>query len=135
MQSKKLSLIIISILGLSACESTADFLIGSQMQTEYLKNDLGILTECRTALDWTTGKPDSSPIIKSWANAFWRDNNLPKGTLYYVCDKDKGLLPKDCQGKSLTTPQIRRYWKKYNLPVGTTEFDCSSGVPKVIKGR
>ena len=134
MQSTKLLLFIASILSLSACETTADFLIGSQMQTEYLKNDVGVLTECTTAVSWKTGKPRSSPILKSWANSFWQDNNLPKGTLYYVCDGDKALLPKDCQGNSLTTPQIRRYWKKYNLPVGSKEFDCSSGIPKVAKG-
>lgn len=135
MQSTKLSLLITSVLVLSACETTADYLIGSQMQTEYLKNDLGVLTECTTAVSWKTGEPSFDPIPKSWANAFWQNNNLPKGTLYYVCDGDKALLPKDCQGNSLTTPQIRRYWKKHDLPVGTIEFDCSSGMPKVAKGN
>lgn len=123
MKSIYLSLLLVSALGLTAC---IDLDLGGQFmyKQEYLKNDSGnSVAECTTALSWKTGKPRSSPILKSWANSFWQDNNLPKGTLYYVCDGDIALLPKDCQGKSLTTPQIRRYWKKYNLPVGTTEFD------------
>lgn len=133
MQSIKLSLLITSVLGLTACLGPSGQVFGDQV--EYLENDSGnSVAECTTAVSWQTGEPLFSPVHKSRANAFWQDNNLPKGTLYYVCDGDKALLPEDCQGNSLTTPQIRRYWKKYDLPVGTTEFDCSSGVPKVAKG-
>ena len=133
MQSIKLSLLVTSVLGLTACLGPSGQVFGDQV--EYLENDSGnSVAECTTAVSWQTGEPLFSPIRESRANVFWRDNNLPKGTLYYVCDGDKALLPKDCQGNSLTTPQIRRYWKKYNLPVGSKEFDCSSSIPKVAKG-
>ena len=70
-------------------------------------------------------------IVESQANRFWEKSNLPEGTLYFLCEGDKEVLPKDCEGNSLTTPQLRRYWKKYDLPVGTKEFDCRNGVPSV----
>lgn len=131
MKALKLALISSSILWLSACLGTThgEF-FGDQI--EYLKDDVGVVTECTTETDWTTGKRAFKGVAKTDAKEFWRKNNLPKGTLYFTCEGDKEVLPKDCQGNSLTTPQIRRYWKKYNLPVGTDKFNCSNGVPKVL---
>ena len=122
----KIATIVISTIGLSACLPPTGQIFGDQ-NTKYLKNDVGIVSECPygETPDWVLQIPESG------SNYFWERSNLPKGTLYFICDGDKELLPKDCQGNSLTTPEIRRYWKKYNLPAGTTEFDCSSGVPKV----
>lgn len=131
MKSFKLALLSISTIWLSACLPPSGIFSGQQ--TEYLRNDIGVLSECTTALNWKTGEPSFDPIPKSSANAFWRDNNLPKGTLYYICEGDKALLPKDCQGKPLTTPELRRYWKKYNLPIGSKEFNCSNGIPNLSR--
>ncbi|WP_201551656.1 hypothetical protein [Psychrobacter fjordensis] len=133
MKSIQLSLLLTSILGLSACISHPAQFFG--MQTEYLENDLGVVTECTTQKDRQTGKPLFSPLPKADEKFFWRDNNLPKGTLYFTCEGDKALLPKDCQGNSLTTPQLRRYWKKHDLMVGSVEFDCHNGIPKSYKNH
>lgn len=133
MRTMNLSLLLISVIWLSACIPPSGQLFGEQV--EYLRNDSGnVVIECASQTDWTTGKIVVKGVQKDWAKEFWTKNNLPKGTLYYVCDGNKAVLPKDCNGNSLTTPEIRKYWKKYNLPIGTEKFDCSSGVPKVPKG-
>ena len=129
---KLIKLVILSICTLSftACFTPTGQLFGEQK--EYLKNDLGqIINECTDNINPMTGKVAFRGVAEGDANGFWMRNNLPKGTLYYVCEGAQTVLPKDCQGNSLTTPEIRRYWKKYNLPAGTTRFECSSGVPKV----
>lgn len=133
MQSLKIILLSTSLLWLTACIGSSAQFFGDQV--EYLKDDSGYpIAECPTKTDKTTGQPIFYSLAKSSANQYWKEKNLPEGTLYYICEGNRALLPKDCQGNSLTTPQIRRYWKKYDLPVGTTEFDCSSGVPKVAQG-
>lgn len=126
----KLFTLSICTLSLTACFPPTGQFFGEQK--DYLKNDLGqIVRECTDEINPMTGKTAFNGVAKSRANGFWMRNNLPKGTLYYVCEGAQTVLPKDCQGKPLNTPEIRRYWKKYNLPTGTTKFDCSSGVPKV----
>ncbi|MFT5097081.1 MAG: hypothetical protein ACI9JO_001103 [Psychrobacter okhotskensis] len=127
-KSFKLALLSANIVWLSACLPPSGVFSGEQ--TEYLTNDIGVLSECTTQTSWKTGERRFNPVPKSQANFFWKENNLPKGTLYYVCEGDKAVLPRDCQGKSLTTPELRSYWKKYDLPVGLKKFNCSSGVPK-----
>lgn len=132
MKATKLALLSSSVIWLSACLPPTGQLFGEQV--DYIRNDLGPLVDCTTQTDWTTGKPAYSSVAKSNAESFWRKNNLPKGTLYYVCEGNLAVLPKDCAGNALTTPNLRRYWKKYDLPIGLEEFGCSSGVPKVPKG-
>ena len=130
MKALKLVLISSSVLCLSACLPPTGQLFGDQV--DYLKNDQGnIIGECTSKINPMTGEKALSGVAKSGANGFWMNNNLPKGTLYYVCEGEQAVLPKDCQGNPLTTPKIRRYWKKYNLQAGTVKFNCSSGVPRV----
>lgn len=130
MKSVKLAILSVGALWLSACLPPTGQFFGDQVS--YLRNDQGIvIAKCTNEMDESTGYRTFKPIQESKANAFWINNSLPKGTLYVVCEGEQAVLPKDCQGNSLTTPEIRRYWKKYNLPAGTTRFECSSGVPKV----
>ena len=129
MKSIKLALLLTSMLGLTAC---IDLGARFMYEQDYLEDDSGnAVGECTTEINPATDRLLFSPIIKSWAKRYWEDNNLPKGTLYFVCDGSTPLLPKDCQGNELTTPQLRRYWKKYDLPISTYEFNCRNGVPSV----
>ena len=131
MKSIYLSLLLVSALGLTAC---IDLDLGGQFmyKQEYLEADSGnAVGRCTTQINPATDKLLFSPLPERSAKKYWEDNNLPKGTLYFTCDGSKPLLPKDCQGNEMTTPQLRRYWKKYDLPVGTKRFDCRNGVPSV----
>ncbi|MBE0441673.1 MULTISPECIES: hypothetical protein [unclassified Psychrobacter] len=129
MKSIKLALLLTSMLGLTAC---IDLGARFMYEQDYLEDDSGnAVGECTTEINPATDRLLFSPIIKSWAKRYWEDNNLPKGTLYFICDGSTPLLPKDCQGNELTTPQLRRYWKKYDLPISTYEFNCRNGVPSV----
>lgn len=127
MKAMYISLLCISTLGLSACID-----LGAQFmyQQEDLEDDSGhAVPRCTTEINPATKERLFSPIPKSWAKGYWEKHNLPKGTLYFICDGDTPLLPKDCQGNELTTPQLRRYWRKYDLPKGTMEFTCNNGIP------
>lgn len=125
---KTACVVLLSLSGLSACAPTGQIFGG---HIDAFKDDNGnALAECRTDINPVDGKRVFDVIPKSQANTFWIKHNLPKGTLYYVCEGEKAVLPKDCEGNSLTTPQIRKYWRKHNLPVGTRKFDCSTGVPQ-----
>ena len=129
MQIIKLTLILTSILGLTAC---IDLGARFMYEQDYLETDSGnAVGRCTTEINPATDKLLFSPLPERSAKGYWEDNNLPQGTLYFVCDGSTPLLPKDCQGNELTTPQLRRYWKKYDLPVGTKRFDCRNGVPRV----
>ncbi len=111
---------------MNGCGSTREVFWDSPT---YLENDLGqVLSDCTTYTNYM-GEVHSNYLDKSEAKSFWKKNNFPKGTLYWLCDGTKPVLPKDCQGKPLTTPKLRRYWKKYDLPRGTEEFNCTNGVP------
>lgn len=131
MKSIYLSLLLVSTLGLTAC---IDLDLGGQFmyKQEYLEDDSGnAVGECTTQINPATDKLLFSPLPERLAEEYWEDNNLPKGTLYFTCDGDTPLLPKDCQGNELTTPQLRRYWKKYDLPISTYKFNCRNGIPSV----
>lgn len=129
MQTIKLTLILTSILGLTAC---IDLGARFMYEQDYLETDSGnAVGRCTTEINPATDRLLFSPLPERSAKGYWEDNNLPKGTLYFICDGSTPLLPKDCQGNELTTPQLRRYWKKYDLPVGTKRFDCRNGVPRV----
>lgn len=131
MQSIKLSLLVTSVLGLTAC---IDLDLGGQFmyKQEYLEDDSGnAVGRCTTQINPATDKLLFSALPERSAEEYWQNNNLPKGTLYFICDGAEASLPKDCQENELTTPQLRRYWRKYDLPVGTYKFDCRNGIPKV----
>lgn len=133
MKSLYLSLLLVSMLGLTSCID-----LGGQFmyKQEYLEDDSGnAVGRCTTQINSATDKLLFSPLPERSAEEYWEDNNLPEGTLYFTCDGDTPLLPKDCQGNELTTPQLRRYWKKYNLPISTYKFDCKNGVPSVLADR
>ncbi|MDV2439490.1 hypothetical protein QR665_08370 [Acinetobacter gerneri] len=41
------------------------------------------------------------PLVKdgAWTNAFWDNNNLPHGTIYFVCRDGKAYLPEKAPPK------------------------------------
>ncbi|WP_352257958.1 hypothetical protein [Psychrobacter sp. TB55-MNA-CIBAN-0194] len=133
MKSIQLPLLLTSILGLTACID-----LGARFMYEQddLETDSGnAVGMCTTEINPATDRLLFSPLPKSWAKGYWDRNNLPKGMLYFTCDGSTPLLPKGCQGNSLTTPQLRRYWKKHDLMVGSVEFDCHNGIPKSYKNH
>lgn len=133
MKSIKLALLLTSMLCLTAC---IDLGARFMYKQEYLEDDSGnAVGRCTTQINPATDKLLFSPLPERSAEEYWEDNNLPKGTLYFTCDGDTPLLPKDCQGNELTTPQLRRYWKKYDLPISTYKFNCRNSVPSVPADR
>lgn len=121
MKPMRITLLLSSSLLLSSCFGVThgEFFGG---HTKYLKKDSG---------NSVFACGGGGIIGESSRYQFWKESNLPEGTLYFLCEGDKEVLPKDCEGNSLTTPQLRRYWKKYDFPVGTKRFDCRNGVPSV----
>ncbi len=50
----------------------------------------GLVMDCR-----------GRPLVKdgAWTNAFWDNNNLPHGTIYFVCRDGKAYLPEKAPPK------------------------------------
>ena len=133
MKALYIALLFIGTLSLSAC---IDLGARFMYEQDYLEDDSGnAVVECPTQIDEKTGEPIYFFLAKGSAKRYWEQHNLPKGTLYFTCDGDTPLLPKDCQGNELTTPQLRRYWRKYDLPKGTMEFACNNGIPSAPAKR
>ena len=116
----------VCLLSLTACYKQSDILGGE----EYLKdNKNGLVSDCRGEFLSTKFKP-------SEADAFWRENDLPKGTANFVCKNGRAYLSSkvtDCKGNLIAKQSggIAQFKINNNFPkyengeiVGYTIFNC-----------
>lgn len=103
-------------INLTACYKQSDILGGG----EYLSDKYGMVPDCNGELISTKLKPSD-------ADAFWRENDLPKGTANFVCKNGRAYLPSkvtDCKGNLIAKQSG-----------GIAQFKINNNFPKYENGE